>query len=104
MAKPFQRSEITIPGYVVPISASNCARLQCSVICKNVAYDVVAVHNARPSPLVRQPVSTGMHRALVKHPVLQLQVRARQGVRGALADRVDRADRQDHAEQIAGEL
>ena len=30
-----------------------------------------------------------MHRALVKHPVLQLQVRAGERLGGALADRVD---------------
>ena len=40
------------------MSALNCSRLQCSAICKNVASAVVAVHNARPSPRVRQPVSS----------------------------------------------
>ena len=39
-------------------SALNCSRLQCSAIWKNAAPRVVAVHNARPSPLVRQPVSS----------------------------------------------
>jgi len=42
-----------------------------------------------------------MHRALVQHPVLQLQVRAGERVAGALADMVDRAGREHDAEQIA---
>ena len=45
-----------------------------------------------------------MHRALVKHPVLQLQVRAGERLRRALADRVRGAGRERHAEQVAREL
>jgi hypothetical protein len=38
---------------------------------------------------------------LVKHSVVQLGVRASERVRGALTDRVDRADQQTDAEQAA---
>ena len=45
-----------------------------------------------------------MHRALVKHPVLQLAMRASQRASDALADRINRAGADRDAEQIAGEL
>ena len=45
-----------------------------------------------------------MHRSLVKHPVLYLQVRACERVRGALADGIHAARRERGAEQVAGEL
>ncbi len=45
-----------------------------------------------------------MHRGLVQHPVLQLQVRAGERIGGALADLVNRAGRERHAEQITREL
>jgi hypothetical protein len=38
------------------MSALDCSRVQSSAICKNAASGVVAVHNARASPLVRQPL------------------------------------------------
>ena len=41
-----------------------------------------------------------VHRGLVKHPVVQLGVRAGERVRRALADRVDRADRETDPEQV----
>ncbi len=72
----------------VPISALNCSRLQCSAIWKNAASGVVAVHSARPSPRGAPAGLIDMHRVLIQHPVLQLQMRAGQRLGGALADRV----------------
>ena len=46
------------PRILLPTSALNCSRLQCSAITKKPASGVVAVHRARPSPRVRQPVSS----------------------------------------------
>ena len=43
-------------------------------------------------------------RALVKHPVMQLRVRAGERIRRALTDLVDRTDRNTDAEQVACEL
>ena len=48
--------------------------------------------------------STDVHRRLVQDPVLQVQMRAGERLRGALADRVNRAGRQLHPEQVPGEL
>ena len=45
-----------------------------------------------------------MHRPLIQHPVLQLQVGAGERVGGALADRVHAADRERDAEQVANEF
>src|SRR6516164_8846720 len=45
-----------------------------------------------------------MHRVPVQNPVLQVQVRAGERVRGALADRVNRASRKRDAEQITSKL
>lgn len=42
--------------------------------------------------------------ALIEQPVLQLGVRAGQRIAGALTDRVDRAGRHAHAEEVACEL
>ena len=45
-----------------------------------------------------------MHRALIQHPVLQMQMRSGERLRSALADRVHTAGRERGAEQIAREL
>ena len=41
-----------------------------------------------------------VHRVLVKHPVLQVEMGARERIGGALADRVHTPSRQAHAEQV----
>ena len=58
------------------MSASNCSRLQCSAICRNVAPGVVAVHSARPSTAGPPAGLIDVHRALFEHPVVHVQVRA----------------------------